>query len=568
MRSVSYLLCALCVLPLYPAANAFAEDHSVILVSQANKTIYDIDPATGKILGQVTLEGTPTDAVYSWDERWWYVAVPEQGYISLVNDRTFKEDARMTRPEFKRVAGSVGLTDSLATTPNFEKLYVSVPGGVEAFDQRLWAMAPEYQQPGVKIAIPGTDVQHMLVNGVVQKLYVTYRKENQVAVIDTRTDKLLKMIPVKGGPMDVAFMIGGEAWVSSADGTVSVIDINKDEVVKTIATTGKGATRIVVAPDVRFLAATHDDTGDVTILQPMTKEVVGTVKVGVKGPLTARFTPPDARGAKPWAYPPTNELYVTGETGMVTVNLDKMTAAAPLVAGQGNVATLIHYTFAESFVPPREETETRIMENDLYTLYDNAMPNMDLSPIHEHRTDMAAVFVSDGVARLGCWQKDLCEQLKGKMGDVSGAGYGGERPYNFLQAGVGVFTGVPRGTLHEEEGTSPQPREMIIFMPKNNYYRQANPKKESSFAGRPGYRMLTNGTRVWLWEVTLLPGKPQQMPKADYAFVYLAGGLIKETRNGVPSVKHVLFKDWDTDSSEKTIEAMTNRVRLTIMEFK
>ncbi len=568
MRRVSFLLSALCVLAC-STGKVLAEDHSVIIVSQGDKTVYDTDPATGKVINKIQLEGTPTEAVYSWDERWLFVAVPEQGYISVINARTFKESSRFTRPEFKRAAGATGLSDVLVTTPDFKKLYVSVPGGVECFDQKLLVYSPEYAQAGTKIAITGTDGQRMLVQGPTQKLYHALGKANQVAVIDTNTDKLLKMVPVKGGPTDVAFMIGGEAWVTSADGTVSVIDTNKDEVVKTIATSGKGPARIITAPDVRYIATSHNDSGDVTILQPITKEVVGTVKVDMKGPLSVRFTPPNAKGAKAWSYPPTNQIYVFGDSGMVTVDLDKMSAGAPVMVGTNDSANLIHYTYAESFMPPREGTSTRIVETDLYTLFDNAMFVYDLSPIHEHRTDMAAVIVGEGVAKIGCWEEPACTETKSKMGITAGINAQGGTPYSYTESRVGGFTGVPRGTLHEEEGVTPMPREMIIFMPKNNYYRQKNPKKVSALASMPNSKLITDNTRIWLYDVVLVPGQPVTFPaNTDYAFVYIAGGLLRETHNGVPSIEHRLFKDWELDSTEKTVEALSNRIHLTVMEFK
>ncbi len=54
--------------------------------------------------------------------------------------------------------------------------------------------------------------QHMLVHGPSNKLYYAFGKDNQVAVIDTLADKIVKTIAVKGGPTDVVFNMGWEAW--------------------------------------------------------------------------------------------------------------------------------------------------------------------------------------------------------------------------------------------------------------------------------------------------------------------------------------------------------------------
>ena len=148
------------------------------------------------------------------------------------------------------------------------------------FNQQLLAYNPEYEQPEQKISLPGKDGQYMLVHGPSNKLYYAFRKDNQVAVIDTKTDKVLKIIPVKGGPTDVTFFFGGEAWVTASDGSISIIDTNKDEVVKTIETGGKGDGRITISPDQRYIAVTHADSGTVSILQPVTKDVLANLNIG------------------------------------------------------------------------------------------------------------------------------------------------------------------------------------------------------------------------------------------------------------------------------------------------
>src|SRR5580698_11472640 len=82
MRITIYSLCVLCALVLYPVAQASAEDHTVILLRRADRMVCDMDPVSGKVINQVQLAGVPTDAVFSWDEKWLFVSVPDQGYIA------------------------------------------------------------------------------------------------------------------------------------------------------------------------------------------------------------------------------------------------------------------------------------------------------------------------------------------------------------------------------------------------------------------------------------------------------------------------------------------------------
>ena len=67
MRRVIYLLCALCILMLYPGASAFAEDHTVIVLSQGDRTVYDVDASSGSVVNKIQLAGAPTEAVFSWE---------------------------------------------------------------------------------------------------------------------------------------------------------------------------------------------------------------------------------------------------------------------------------------------------------------------------------------------------------------------------------------------------------------------------------------------------------------------------------------------------------------------
>lgn len=564
MRKLIPAFCALTILVLYPSAQASAEDHSVIFLSQADRTLYDMEPASGKVINQFQFEGVPTSAVFSWDEQWLFVSVPDQGYISLINLHSFKEGMRLTKPEFKHTPSTVGVVGALATTPDYQKLYVSVPGGLEVFNQKLLVDNPEYKQPEEKISLPGKDGQYMLVQGTTNKLYYAFRRDNQVAVIDTNTDKVFKMMSVRGGPTDVTFFVGGEAWVTASDGSVSVIDTNKDEVVKTIETGGKGDGRICVAPDLRFIAATHDAT--VSILQPVTKEVMGTLNIG-EGPLSAAFAPAGAgvyHGYNEVAnnpLTPTSQLYVAGRSGVSIVDLEKMTISTHQDVGKRDIEALIHYSYPDAFRPPREGTATRVLETDSFTLYNNAMFAYDFSGVHEHRTDMSAVVIGQGIEKIGCWSPDCPQQARVEraMGE----------PYEYHENDAGTWSGVPRGTLHEEQGISPSPRRMVIFMLKNNYYRQLHPKAISDFAKQQEFSRLAGGSpRTWQWRLTLMPGHPVHFPKSDYAFVYLGGGEIRETHDGVPQIVHGFYGNAEVDPTEKTVEAISNPVPVIVMEFR
>ena len=59
-----------------------------------------------------------------------------------------------------------------------------------------------------------------------------------------------------------------------------------------------------------------------------------------------------------------------------------------------------------------------------------------------------------------------------------------------------------------------------------------------------------------------------EFPATDYAFIYLSGGLVRFTHNGVPDIENRYFNDWDVDPTAKTVEALSNRIHIAVVEFK
>src|SRR5206468_5854518 len=132
---------------------------------------------------------------------------------------------------------------------------------------------------------------YLQVHPAMDKLYYPHRNDNRVVVVDTKTDRVVKIIPVEGGPVGVAFSPNGDVWLhEDGDGSVTVVDSKTDQVVKVIPTGGKGAGRMAVSPDGKFAASTHSDSEDVAIIDTAKRAVAATVKIG-KGPGFPMFSP-------------------------------------------------------------------------------------------------------------------------------------------------------------------------------------------------------------------------------------------------------------------------------------
>jgi YVTN family beta-propeller protein len=205
-----------------------------------------------------------------------------------------KPIGRIESPEFKRTPvqtqngmNSNAAPHGIAITEDGNKVYVGLENadipGVVVIDAKAGTVVKKIElllQGGHYLAIqPGTG-----------KLYYPHRDDNRVVVVDTKTDKILKIVPVKGGPVGVAFRPNGEVWLhEDGDGSVTVLD-KSDTVVQVIPTGGTGAGRIAVSPDGRYAASTHGGTQDVAILDTEKRAVVATVPLG-RGPGFPLFSP-------------------------------------------------------------------------------------------------------------------------------------------------------------------------------------------------------------------------------------------------------------------------------------
>ena len=116
----------------------------------------------------------------------------------------------------------------LAASSDGSKLYIGVEGGLLVREQQLLNLQPgssaDTQEDrgyseGRPVLQSARYNRKTLLSGV--------RKDNQVVVVDTKTDTVLKTIPVQGGPMDVVFPPGDEVWVDAVDGSISIIDSSK-----------------------------------------------------------------------------------------------------------------------------------------------------------------------------------------------------------------------------------------------------------------------------------------------------------------------------------------------------
>ena len=270
-----------CLLVLVPAAAA-AQPHTIVALSHSDFTAYEVDPASGKILNQFKALNQPHEGVASPDGKTFYAAIPNGPHVVILDAATFKEKGKIESEFFRssRPNGSAS-PHGIALTTDGSKLYVGLENadipGIVVYDTKANKVLRK-----IDVVLAGG--HFLAIQPKTDKLYYPMREDNRVLVIDTKTDRVTKIIPIPGGPVGVGFAPNGEVWIhNDRDGTVHVIDSATDAVVKTLKDLGQGAGRMAVSPDGRWAASTHSGSQDVAIIDANKKEVAATIKLG-RGP--------------------------------------------------------------------------------------------------------------------------------------------------------------------------------------------------------------------------------------------------------------------------------------------
>ena len=289
--------------------------HTLVVLSHSNHTVYEMNPATGAVVHEFVAPDQPHEAAITADGRTVFASVPAAGFVEILDAATFKERGRIDSDHFRRRDGKSASPHGMGLNADNTKLYIGTENadvpGVVVYDVKAGTVLRK-----IDLLLRGG--HYLQVHPATGKLYYPHRNDNRVVVIDTKTDRILKIIPVEGGPVGVAFAPNGEVWIhEDGDGSVTVVDSKTDDVITVIPTGGTGAGRMAVSPDGRFAASTHSDSQDVAIIDTAAKAVRATVKIG-KGPAFPAFSPDSTK------------LYVM-ESGMgdvVVVDLAAMTVAA------------------------------------------------------------------------------------------------------------------------------------------------------------------------------------------------------------------------------------------------
>lgn len=281
---------------------ASAQNYTVVALCHTDNKVAELDPGTGTTLRTFVVPGgwfgeTHEAAITSNGETM-YVSTPYQKQVIVMDLVTFKQKGTIESPYFSRPLevrsfARVGKRESTSSDPHGialndaeTKLYVTVEfaevPGVVVIDLKTG------QSTKIETVSGGN---YLWIQPTTDRLFLPTR-DNRVFVIDTKTDKIQKVIPVDGGPNGVSFAPNGEAWINGdRNGSVTVIDPVSLTVSKVFESRTKGAGRTAVSADGKWAAATHGT--EVTVFNVATKTVAAdfTFTLGETGHGFPLFSP-------------------------------------------------------------------------------------------------------------------------------------------------------------------------------------------------------------------------------------------------------------------------------------
>ena len=321
------MLKMICVLMFLTVAPALAQDYTILAVSHTDNKVSEVDPITGETLREFVVPGEwfgeTHEGAVSPDSRTIYVSVPYAKQVIILDLDTFEqrgviESEYFSRPPQVRGFARIGRRESTSSDPHGvalnndgTKLYITVQyaevPGVVVYDLEAETAKK------IDTVIAGN---YLWVHPKTDKLYFPTRND-RVIVIDTKTDRILRVIQLQQGSRPAGVDFGGpndEVWVNGdGDGSVTVIDSTTDEVITVIQPRIGGAGRVAVSPNGRLAAAAHGK--EVSIIDTRTKETVADLTI----------SPNESGHGFPLFSPDSNTLHVMNESSDDMVTFDMRT---------------------------------------------------------------------------------------------------------------------------------------------------------------------------------------------------------------------------------------------------
>lgn len=253
----------------------------VVTGGQRSNTAYIIDAHTLQLVAKIPVGFAPEHLAFSPDGRWYYQGNPEGDSITVIDMQALKA--------IKTIEG-LAEPLNITFTPDGSKAYVGNYGAhwVGIVDVTRHELIKKIQidtVPGISRLDPGKYLTE--IKGIFNAtpspdgrfLYAADGDLGVVGVIDTREDKVVKVIRVGPDPWRVYMGHDGKYGISAnnGDGTISIIDTQKNEVAATLPA-GPDLTGINFAAGKAFVISST--TGFIYVYDMKTLKPAGRIKIG------------------------------------------------------------------------------------------------------------------------------------------------------------------------------------------------------------------------------------------------------------------------------------------------
>src|SRR5262245_4307903 len=258
--------------------------------TRANKA-YIIDVRTLKLVKVINVDIAPEDLAFSPDSRWYYQGNPEGDSISVIDMQSLTKvktisgfaeplNVTFTADGSKAYVGNyganwVGVVD-VRRHELLKRIEIAPPPGNAKFDPDRFLG----EIHGINNATPTPDGRY---------LYAAAGTLGVVGVIDTREDKVVKVIRVGPDPWRVYMGHDGKYAITpnNGDETISIIDVANNKVAATLEA-GPDMTGVNFAAGKAFVISST--TGFVYVYDMKTLRPAGRIKIGTNVQLETATT--------------------------------------------------------------------------------------------------------------------------------------------------------------------------------------------------------------------------------------------------------------------------------------
>lgn len=282
--------------------------------TRANKA-YIIDVATLTLVKEIPVDFAPEHLAFSPDGRYYYQGNPDGDSISVID--------MVSLTEIKRIHG-LAEPLNITFTPDGKKAYIGNYGAhwvgvIDVSRHELLKKIHVSKVPGIAALDPERylgsikGISNVSISNDGRFLYAADGDMGIVSVIDSREDRVIKVIPVGADAWRAYMSHDGRYTVvaNNGDETISIIDLNKNKVVATLES-GPDMMGINFAANKAFVSSSS--SGFLYVYDMLNLKPAGRIKIGANLQIETATT--DTAGEKIYLASSTdNSVYViNGET--------------------------------------------------------------------------------------------------------------------------------------------------------------------------------------------------------------------------------------------------------------